>query len=95
MISLKEFEVPIEWALEKKGKIYKSFDTKNLYKDSKKIKKKYFESASFVIYTRDHILNTRKHFNYYGYLMEFGSAIDIDTKDDWLNALKLYKLNKI
>ena len=70
-----------------------TIDAKNLYKDSKKINKKYFESASFVIYTRKHILNKSKYFNYYGYLMEFSKAIDIDSKKDWLNALKLYKLN--
>ena len=93
MISLKEFEVPIEWALEKKGNIYKSIDTKNLYKDSKQINKKYFESASFVIYTRKHLLNKSNYFNYYGYVMDFNKAIDIDSEKDWLNALKLYKLN--
>ena len=93
MISLKEFEVPIEWALEKKGNIYKSINTKNLYKDSKLINKKYFESASFVIYTREHLLNKNYYFNYYGYVMGFSKAIDIDSEEDWLNALKLYELN--
>lgn len=93
MISLKEFEVPIEWALSKKGETYESIDKKSSYMDSKKIQKKYFESATFIIYTRKHLLNKRKHFKYYGYLMEFTQAIDIDSETDWLNALKLYKLN--
>ena len=92
MMSMKEFEVPIEWAYEKKGTIYKSVDKKNLYMDSKKIKKKYFESASFVIYKKKHLLNNQKHFSYYGYVMGFTKAIDIDSENDWLNALKLYKL---
>ena len=93
MISLKEFEVPIEWALSKKGEAYESIDKKSLYMDSKKIQKKYFDSATFVIYSRKHLLNKRKHFKYYGYLMEFTQAIDIDNEKDWMNALKLYKLN--
>ena len=38
MISMKEFEVPIEWAFEKKGKIVNQL-IKNLFKDSKKLKK--------------------------------------------------------
>tara|TARA_B100000795_G_C22788008_1_gene435530 strand:+ start:680 stop:1366 length:687 start_codon:yes stop_codon:yes gene_type:complete len=92
MMSVKEFEVPIEWALQKKGSIYKSLDKKSLYTDSKKIKKKYFESASFIIYKKKHLLNSQKHFSYYGYLMEFTKAIDIDTENDWLTALKLYNL---
>lgn len=92
MMSVKEFEVPIEWALQKKGSIYKSLDKKSLYTDSKKIKKKYFESASFVIYKKKHLFNSLKHFSYYGYLMEFTKAIDIDSENDWLNALKLYNL---
>lgn len=50
IMSMKEFEVPIEWAFEKKGDFFKSIDHKNLFKDSKKIKKKYFECASFIIY---------------------------------------------
>jgi len=95
MISLKEFEAPIEWAYEKKGNIYKSINPKNLYKDSKQIKKKYFESASFVIFTRKHLLNKKNYYDYYGYVMEFGNALDIDTKNDWLNALNLYKLKNL
>ena len=94
MITLKEFEAPIEWAFEKKNYIFKFISRKNLYKDSKKLKKKYFESASFVIYTRRHILNNKKHFKYYGYLMKFSNAIDIDSEKDWRRALKLYKIKK-
>ena len=94
MMSVKEFEVPIEWALQKKGSIYKSLDKKSLYTDSKKIKKKYFESASFVIYTKQHLLSSKNYYNFYAYLMERHKAIDIDSKSDWQHALKLYKINK-
>ena len=95
MISLKEFEVPIEWALFKKGQTYENIDKKSSYIDSKKIQKKYFESATFIIYTRKHLLNKNKHYKYYGYLMDFTQAIDIDSDKDWLNALKLYKINSL
>lgn len=94
MISLKEFEVPIEWAFNKSNNVYQAIDAKSLYMDSKKIKKKYFECASFVIYTRNHIINNKKFFKYYGYVMQNHKAIDIDTKKDWDHAIKLYKINK-
>jgi len=92
MISMKEFEVPIEWAFEKKSDIYKSINKKKLYTDSKKIKKKYFECASFVIYTRKHLLSDQKYYDYYGYLMKSHKGIDIDSKNDWEHALKIYKI---
>ena len=39
MITLKEFEAPIEWAFEKNNFIYKSISKGKLYTDSKKLKK--------------------------------------------------------
>ena len=92
MISIKEFEAPIEWAFEKKNNIYKSINKKKLYTDSKKIKKKYFESASFIIYTRKQLLSDQKYHDYYGYLMKSHKAIDIDSKNDWEHALKLFNI---
>ena len=94
MMSMKEFEAPIEWAFEKKNNLFKCINKKDLFKDSKKIKKKYFESASFVIYTKQHLLSSENYYNFYAYLMERHKAIDIDSKSDWQHALKLYKINK-
>ena len=62
MMSMKEFEVPIEWAFKKKDNLFKCINKKDLFKDSKKIKKKYFESASFVIYTKQHLLSSENYF---------------------------------
>ena len=93
MMSMKEFEVPLEWAFEKKGNLFKCINKKNLFKDSKKIKKKYFECASFVIYTKQHLLSPKNYYNYYAYLMENHKAIDIDSESDWQHALKLYKIS--
>ena len=93
MLSMKEFEVPVEWAFEKKSNIFRCIDKKNLFKDSKKIKKKYFECASFAIYTKQHLLSSKTYYNFYGYLMENHKAIDIDSESDWQHALKLYKIN--
>ena len=92
MISIKEFEAPIEWAFEKKNNIYKSINKKKIYTGSKKIKKKYFESASFIIYTRKQLLSDQTYHDYYGYLMKSHKAIDIDTKNDWEHALKLFNI---
>lgn len=94
MISMKEFEVPIEWAFEKKGKVVKSISKTNLFKDSKNIKKKYFDCASFIIYTKEHLSKSKNYYNFYPYLMQNHEAIDIDSESDWLHALKLYKHRK-
>ncbi len=91
MMSMKEFEVPIEWSFEKKGNKYYSLNKKYLFKDSKKIKKKYYDCASFVIYTKKQLLTNKNYFNFYAYVMQKHSAIDIDTESDWQYALKLYK----
>ena len=91
-MSMKEYEVPPEWAFEKKDNKYLSINKKSLFKDSKKIKKKFYDSASFVIYTKKQLLNSNKYFNFYGHIMEKDRAIDIDTESDWQHALKLYKL---
>ena len=90
MMSMKEYEVPIEWAFEKKGNKYLSINKKSLFLDSKKIKKKYYDSASFVVYTREQLLNPKQYYNFYAYIMEKDRAIDIDTESDWQYALKLY-----
>ena len=92
MMSMKEFEVPLEWAFEKKGKIFKSVNKKNLFKDSKSIKKKYFECASFVIFTREQLLKNKNYYNFYSYLMKNYEAVDIDNHSDWKYALKLFKI---
>ena len=93
MMTMKEFEAPIEWAFERRGEKYKAVNKDFLFKDSKEIKKKYFECASFVIYTKEQLLNTKNHFNYYGYVMQNNRAIDIDNISDWQHALKLHNLN--
>ena len=90
MMSMKEFEVPIEWAFKKKGNKYNSINKKFLFKDSKDIQKKYYDCASFVIYTKKQLLNFKNYFNFYAYIMEKHGAIDIDTESDWQYALKLY-----
>lgn len=95
MMSMKEFEVPIEWAFEKYGERYKSINKKLLFKNSKELKKKYYDCASFVIYTKNQLLSSKKYFSFYSYVMDKHKAIDIDDKTDWEHALKLYKLKNI
>lgn len=94
LISLKEFEVPIEWAYKKDKGHFKSVNKNMLYTDSKKIKKKYFECASFVIYSKNHISKKKDHFKYYGYILPKNGGVDIDTMEDWKHALNLFKIKK-
>lgn len=94
MMSMKQFEAPIEWAFKKKGDIFQSIDNKNLFKDSKKLKKKYFECASFVVYSKKHLESYKNFYKFYSYVMKNHQSIDIDSKSDWDYALKLYKISK-
>ncbi len=92
LISLKEYEAPIEWAFKKEKNFFKSTNKKKLYLDSKKIKKSFFECASFVIYKKKHISVKKNHYRYFGYILSNDSAVDIDNKNDWNHALSLFKI---
>lgn len=94
LMSLKEYEAPIEWAFKQEGNFFKSTNRKKLYLDSKKIKKSFFECASFVIYKRKHISIKKNHYKYFGYILPRDSAVDIDNKNDWNHALNLFKNKK-
>ena len=59
------------------------------------VQKKYFESASFVVFLCFHLLCDQRYDDYYGYLMKSHKAIDIDTKNDWEHALKLFNIKGI
>ena len=95
LMSIKEYEAPIEWALSKKKNYFIPISKKNLLIDSKKIKKKYYESGSFVIFKQNQIINKKIHSKYNGYILKRENAVDIDTIEDWKLAENLYKLKKL
>jgi pseudaminic acid cytidylyltransferase len=95
LMSMKEFEAPVEWSYKKKNKSFIALDSKKLEIDSKKLEKKYFESGTFVIFPKknDHEYNFKSKKNY-GFVLPRLKAIDIDTLEDWKIAEFLYKYNK-
>lgn len=94
LMSIKEYDAPIEWALLKKQNYFVPINKKNLLRDSKKIKKKYYESGSFMIFKQPQIMNKKIHSKYNGFILKRENSIDIDNIEDWKLAENLYKLKK-
>jgi N-acylneuraminate cytidylyltransferase len=93
MMSVTEFNIPIEWAFKKKKNIFKPINKQSLNIRSQDIKKSYHESASFVIFKTSQLFK-KYNFKYYGYELKKKYAIDIDSKEDLDIAKALHKYNK-
>ena len=95
LMSFREYDAPIEWAFKKEKSFFIPLSKKKLLVDSKKIKKKYYESATFVIFKKGQIFKNKVFSKYYGHILGRDSAIDIDYIDDWKKAELLFKVKKI
>tara|TARA_Y100000816_G_scaffold292111_1_gene285879 strand:+ start:2265 stop:2960 length:696 start_codon:yes stop_codon:yes gene_type:complete len=93
MMSITQFDTPIEWAFKKNNKIFKPVNKKSLRLRSQDIKKSYHESASFVIFKTSQLFS-KYNYKYYGYELKKKYAIDIDTKEDLDIARALHKYDK-
>jgi len=93
MMSVREYDAPIEWAFKKNKKNFTCVNKNKRYVDSKKIDKKYFNSGNFEIYKKKDLIKKNKFYKFYGYIMPKYRSIDIDNIDDWKIAEALY-LNK-
>ena len=94
MMTFLEYDAPIEWAFKKEKNYFKPLNKKKLSIDSKNLKKKYYESATFVKFKQDQILKKKVFSKYYGHIMSKQSAIDIDNMSDWKMAKSLFQINK-
>jgi len=92
LISVREYDAPIEWAFKKKRNIFEAISSNSLNIRSQDVKKNYYESASFIIFKTSHLFK-KDNFKYYGYELKKNYAIDIDTKEDLDIARALYKYN--
>ena len=90
MMSITEFDNPIEWAFKKKQNIFVPISKKFLTLRSQDIKKTYHESASFVIFKTSQLFK-KNDYKYYGYELKKKYAIDIDTLEDLEIARALHK----
>ena len=61
--------------------------------DSKKLKKYFYDSATFSIYSRKNLFSKKLTTKYYGYKLSKLNAVDIDNKEDWQLAKLLFKKN--
>ena len=94
MMSFSEYDAPIEWAFKKNKNYFIPLNKKKLLVDSKKIKKKYYESATFVIFKKGQVFKHKVYSRYYGHILNKDNALDIDYIDDWKKAEILIKMKK-
>lgn len=94
LMSFREYDAPLEWAFRQDKKYYIPINKKKLLIDSKKIKKHFYESATFVVYKYKHIFQKKVFSKYYGYELKYNEAIDIDYPSDWKKAEFLYTMKK-
>jgi pseudaminic acid cytidylyltransferase len=92
MMSIREYDTPIEWAFKEKNNILKPNDIRSLKLRSQDIKKNYYEAACFVIFKTDQIFK-KSSFKFYGYKLKKNFAVDIDTMEDLEIAKVFYKNN--
>lgn len=90
MISVKRYEVPIEWAMHMNSDgILRPVDKKSLLLRSQDIVPKWHETADFVLYTSKAILDDVTEPIKRGFKLPYES-VDIDDESDWKRAEKIY-----
>ena len=92
MMSVKEYDVPIEWAFKKKNNVLEPYNKRSLKLRSQDIKKNYYESGSFIIFKTSQLFK-KNIYKFYGYELKKSYAIDIDTKEDLDIAKVFYNYN--
>ena len=94
ILSVASYPAPLKWAFEIKNNFKLNAVEKNAHlTPSQNFKKNYFDTGNFYVFDYKHLVeNTSKSINnkFYGYKIPNYRAVDIDEKDDWDNALKLY-----
>ena len=92
LISVREYDAPVQWALKKtKLNLLKPNDKKMLKMDSKKLKKYYYDSATFTIYTKKNLFKNKLINKYHDYKLSRFNAVDIDEEEDWKLAKLLFQ----
>lgn len=97
IISICRYSAPIEWAFTMNvNNVLRPIDKKSQNLPSQKLKKKYFDVGTLSVFSWKNLKDNKKNFLFSGYELEPHKSIDIDEKQDWLFAEKLFKLkNKI
>lgn len=90
LATFREFDAPLEWAFKKNNSTFSAVNKKKLLTNSQKLKKHYYESASFVVFSNDHVSKNMIFSKYYGLIFSKNLAVDIDNEEDWKLAEMLY-----
>ena len=95
IITVTKYPAPIEWAYKIQNKYLKPLSKKNITKDSKLFDDKFFENATFAAYK----LNKKKNFindvsRFSPFELPIWKSVDIDDKEDWDIAKKMYNIKK-
>ena len=96
LISVSIFNPSIDEAMSYKGNYITPVNSKKFYKDSKKHKKYYFETGSFIFYSTKNFYNKNFKFKLNKKFLPFElpreKAVDINTYEDFNFVKKLIKI---
>lgn len=96
LLAVSEYPVPVEWAFSmNKERELTPLQPGMFSKRSQDIETKYFDAGTFAIFPSSIIFEAEgagSDKSFIGYPLPKGTAIDIDTEDDWLLAEAIYHL---
>jgi pseudaminic acid cytidylyltransferase len=93
LISVGKYKPSLDEALIFKSRFLKPYNQNKFFQDSKKHKDYFFDSASFIFYSKKSIKVKSNKFT--PYILPFEKTIDINTTEDWNIAKKLYKIKNV
>ena len=92
IITVTKYNYPIEWAMKINNNLLKYVNPKLAQKDSKKTLDVYCDAGMLVIYQKNFL--NRKKLNYKPIILPISNSVDIDNKEDFELAEKLFYANK-
>ena len=93
LISVGKYRSSLDGALISKSNFIKPYNNKKFFQDSKKYKEYFFDSASFIFFSKESVKVKSNKFT--PYILPFEKTIDINTIEDWNIAKKLYKIKNL
>ena len=99
MLSVAKFPAPIEWALELcSDNLLKAKYPELMSEPSQAFKDHYYDAGLFCIYSRaafSYNIDNGMSKPYLPYVIQRNKALDIDTREQWEEALELFNFMKI
>lgn len=96
MLSVAKFPAPIEWALELcSDNMLKAKSPELMSQPSQAFKDHYYDTGLFCVYARaafSHNIENGMSKPYFPYVIQRNKAVDIDTQEQWEEALELFNL---